>query len=332
MILSLLKWILIGFIILTIIFLLGPKPDYPMYDLKPKYLKVSLKNLDTYISEKESKIEDLKPDNEARVVWYQDSIQKTKYSLVYLHGFSSSQGEGNPVHRIFADRYGMNLYLSRIKDHGRSDDNTFKNLTPSDLIESAKEAIAIGALIGEKVILMSCSTGGTYSLMLAPEDKRVHSLIMYSPNISLRDRNAKLVTYPWGKQILNGVIGGEYNRITYTEEAKQYWNSVYHTDGIIALQALIDDGMKPEIFKNLSLPVYIGAYYKNENNQDDVVSVAAMEDMFSNISTPKNLKEMNKFPDVGRHVFTSDVMVSDFEEVLNSTYKFTENVLEITPK
>jgi len=325
------KWLMIGVGGLLVMAVLGPQPDYPIYDLKPIDLYLQLANVDDYIAEQEAKITDLKPDNEAKVVWYNDSVQVTEYALVYLHGFSSSQGEGDPVHREFAHRYGMNLYLSRLADHGRSSEDSFKGLTPKDLITSAKEAIAIGATIGKKVIVMSCSTGGTYSAMLAPSDSRIHAMLMYSPNIELADPNAKLITYPWGEYILKAVLGDNHNRIQYTPAAQQYWNSCYHTDGIIALQALLDDGMKDEYFQDITVPTLVGCYYKNATEQDHVISVDAAKVFFANIGTSDDLKVYKDFPEAGRHVFTSHIMVDDVSRVQQISYEFAEDVLQLSP-
>ena len=331
LIMKILKWLGVLFFFIIVVYLLGPKPDYPLYDLQPKYLKVQLQNVDEYVSTKESKIADLKEDNNARVVWYNDTLAKTEYSLVYLHGFSASHGEGDLVHRALAERYGMNLYLARLADHGRFSKDSFKELTPKDLIVSAKEAIAIGGLIGEKVILMSCSTGGTLSVMLAGDDPRVHSLIMYSPNIGIKDPSAKLVTYPWGEQILKLVMGGEHNIVSYSDEAKQYWNEQYHTDGIIALQALIDDGMNIDFFKEFTKPYFIGCYYRDEEHQDEIVSVEEMNKFYISSATISNKKEMKHFANVNRHVFTSKAMVKEADEVLQETFEYCEKVLNLSP-
>ncbi len=327
MIKAFLKWVLIVLTLLTTVYLLGPQPEYPMYSCEPMYLNVQLENIDQYIADKESKIVDLKSDNEANIVWYGDTIRKTEYALVYLHGFSASHEEGNPIHRDFAARYGMNLFLSRLHDHGRSSTGTFKDLTPKALIESAKEAIAIGGVIGEKVILMSCSTGGTYSIMLAPDDPRVHSLIMYSPNIALRDPAAFLITYPWGKQLLQSQLGGDHHKINYSTTASQYWNAEYHIDGIIALQSLIDDGMQDVFFKEIDKPVFVGCYYKDEKHQDPIVSVDKMIDFMEKATTESAKKRLIKFPDAGKHVFTSHIMVDSFRRTQRVTYKFAEEVL-----
>lgn len=317
--------VLVGVTTLGLLF--GPKPEFPRYALDPMYLKVQLEDLDAYVADQESNVDNLKRDNQARIVWHNDSIAKTEYSLVYLHGFSASQEEGNPVHRDFAKRYGMNLFLARLEDHGRSDPNSFEGLTPKALITSAKEAIAIGALLGEKVVVMSCSTGGTYSIMLAPDDERISALIMYSPNIAIKDPAAALVTYPWGQQLLRQVMGGETNHIDYEPAAKQYWNEDYHVDGIVAMQSLLDDGMKEEYFAEIDIPVYLGCYYQDEVHQDQVVSVEKMEWFFENITTPSAKKRFVKFPQAGRHVFTSKTMKDEFDVVQASTNSFAEEVL-----
>ena len=187
--------ILAGVYIIT-----GEKANYEPGNPVIKPLNIALDSLDAFIAEKEMSVMGLKEDNQARVVWNDSSSrQKTSYSVVYLHGFSASQEEGDPIHEKFAKRYGCNLFLSRLEDHGRLDSNTFRNLTPAKYIESAKEAVAIGQLIGDKVIIMSCSTGGTLSALLAAYNPYIHSQIMYSPNIDVYDRSSELITMPRGE-------------------------------------------------------------------------------------------------------------------------------------
>lgn len=61
-----------------------------------------------------------------------------------------------------------------------------------------------------------------------------------------------------------------------TEQAK-YWLQGYHTNGLLTLQQLIDAIVKPETFKEIKMPVFVGYYYKNEKEQDPVVSVDAIK-------------------------------------------------------
>ena len=89
--------------------------------------------LEKYISDNERQHK-LKPDNEARIIWVNDSTkQKTDYAIVYLHGFSASQEEGDPVHYQFAQNFGCNLFLHRFEDHGIDTTEPLLNVTADRL-------------------------------------------------------------------------------------------------------------------------------------------------------------------------------------------------------
>ncbi len=75
------------------------------------------------------------------------------------------------------------------------------NLTADKYWESAKEALAIGQQIGNKVILVGTSTGGTLALQLAAQYPEVYAMVLLSPNIAINDPNAWLLNNPWGLQI-----------------------------------------------------------------------------------------------------------------------------------
>src|SRR6478736_4809106 len=104
-------------IVLIGIYFLGPAPARPKYDPTIPTVPQSPDELEKYVANQESKHK-LKPDNEERIVWADSAKKKTEYSVVYIHGFSASQEEGNPVHRDFARKFGCYLYLARMADHG----------------------------------------------------------------------------------------------------------------------------------------------------------------------------------------------------------------------
>ena len=328
---KILKWLGVLLLLLAVVYALGPKVEYPAVNTEPITFDVPLETLDAYVESRESEIADIKPNNEAKIIWADSTKTKTEYAVVYLHGFSASREEGEPLHVNFAKRYGFNLYLPRLYDHGRSTKDAFKGLLPSQLVNSAKEAIAIGRLLGDKIILMSCSTGGTLSALLVPEDPSIHSMFMYSPNIDVYDPTSELIIRPWGKQMLDFVLEGEYNRIDYSDEAKKYWSEAYHSDGLLALKYLIEEEMTETLFSKIDVPVYMAYYYKDEENQDKVVSVPRMLEFFDQIGTDQALKEKDAFPEAGRHVFTSHVFAKDLEKVQIETYKFAEEILQFKP-
>lgn len=310
--------IFIGLMIIG--YFLGPKPSFELVDNEPSPMRYDVHSLDHLIDAKERSVPVIKEDNEARIVWADSIPTKTEYSIVYIHGFSASQGEGYPTHINIADSLKANLYLTRLPEHGINDLDAMKNLTPKMLVDAAKNDIAIGKSIGEKVIVMGCSTGGTLALYLAANDPEIHSLILLSPNIEVKVDALELITGPWGEQLAYNLIG-EHRVMDSTQSYIPYWSHRYHTNGLIALQALLDQTMTAEIFSKLSLPIYCAYFYKNEDIQDQVVAVDAIRKLETLISTKDAEKEFESF-ERGNHVLASIYKNDDWESVQNEVLDF----------
>lgn len=326
------KKILIVLIVLVIVYLLGPNPSKPKYTQAFPTLP-STEQLDNYIRTNEAKHK-LRPNNEARIIWAQpgDSLHSvTDYSIVYLHGFSASQEEGNPVHRNVARYFGCNLFLSRLAEHGIDTTEQLMKLTVDKYWESAVEALAIGKKLGKKVILMGTSTGATQALQLAatfPND--VAGLILYSPNIAINDPNAWLLNNPWGLQIARLVKWGKYNNPSDDRPIySQYWNKPYRLESVVALQEMLETSMNKETFKKISQPVLMLYYYKDEQNQDPVVKVSAMLEMFNELGTPASLKTKKALPNTGNHVIASPIKSADIQSVEKETISFLQNIMKL---
>lgn len=328
---KLLALILLLILVLTLVYLLGPKEEYaPIERPEISLWNLSLDSLNKYVTARDATIPNLKPDNESRIVWA-DSLRKTRYSVVYLHGFSASPMESHPVHLAFAKKFGMNIYLPLLPGHGRDDRDSFLYLEPNELVAAAKEAIAIGQLIGEDVIVMSTSTGSTLAIYLASGNPEIiDALIMYSPNIELYDDKAKLITGPWGKRIVLSAAGKYRERPkSQKQEASQYWTTTYRNEGLIALQSLIDQTMTGEVFREISQPYFIGYYFKNEQEQDKTISVKAILDFNEETKTPDDLKKLVAFPEAGEHVIANPIKSNSVGAVMDSTIWFAEQVLQI---
>ncbi len=322
-------WLLLVLTVLVIIYLIGPNPDDPQYSLQLPEFPAEASALEQMIRKKESLFK-VKPDNEARIVWA-DSASKnsTEYSIVYLHGFTASQAEGEPLHRRIAKKFGCNLYLSRLSDHGIDTTEPMVNLTVDRYWASAKEALAIGRQLGKKVILMATSTGGTLALRLAAEYPEIHSLLLLSPNIEINDPNAWLLNNPWGLQIAKMVTGGPYmdsrdQRPLY----RQYWTHHYRLEAAVALQELIETSMTTRVFNKVKQPVLLLYYYKDEIHQDSVVKVSAMHAMFRQLGTPAVLKRACAIPSAGDHVIASYIRSQDLAAVEKEATDFLTFILK----
>ncbi len=314
--------LLLVFLLLTITWFLGPKVEFEKVNLTPIQLNWDLEDIDSLLHLKESQVAHLKEDNEARVIWADSSMQKTPYSLVYIHGFSASQGEGDPIHKRLAESLGANLFLARLEGHGLATKEAFKDITPQDWIDDSKEALAIGRLIGEHVIVVSCSTGGTLSIALTPEDNSIHSLVLLSPNIEIAMPGLGMATGPWGEQLIQNIIG-EY-RLVDSTKLVQYWSGNYHSDGLLALQGLLDQTMTAEAFSKIDVPIYMAYYYKNKLEQDHVVSVPAMLEFYDQVETPTDQKHKTAFANAGDHVISSKYKNENWEDVFEDIMAYLE--------
>ena len=99
----------------------------------------------------------------------------------------------------------------------------------------------------------------------------------------------------------------------------------------MSVRSLINHTMTNETFSHLTQPIFVCGYYKDEENQDNVVSVEAMRLMMPQLGTPDAQKRMIEFP-VGAHVLTNPLRNSDVESVTNATFDFAENILGLKMK
>jgi esterase/lipase len=321
-----LKIVILSILALFVIYFLGPQPPKPVLnDVLPAV--ASIDALDSYITAMEAPHK-IKPNNQAKIIWADSSQSQTEYALVYLHGFSASQMEGDPVHQNIAKQFNCNLYLARLAEHGIDTTEDLMNLTADQYWESAKLAYAIGKQIGKKVILMSTSTGGTLALQLASVYPEIAGLILYSPNIEVFNPSAPLLDNPWGLQIGRAVLKSNYVDIKYKDSAyPKYWNSHYRIEGVVALQNLLEATMTEATFKKIHQPTLALYYYKDEAHQDNVVKVKAIQKMMQQIATPANLKMEMAIPNAGNHVIASPIVSNDIVSVEKATAKFMKEVI-----
>ncbi|MCX2575967.1 alpha/beta hydrolase [Pedobacter sandarakinus] len=324
--------VLIGFsVFLVISYLVGPKPKKPLYNTELAELP-GLNDLDVYVQSLES-LNKIKPGNQAEIIWANPLHKQTEYAVVYLHGFSASKMEGNPVHINLAKALHANLYLARLADHGVDTVAPMQYFTADRLWESSKQAYSIGKKLGKKVILVGTSTGASVAIKLAAAYPEIHSLILLSPNVAINDKNAWLLNNPWGLQIARKVVGGNERSVEdRTEEYKKYWHTHYRIEALVELQEFIESTMINSTFRKVKQPVLMLYYYKNEMEQDPVVRVDAMLKMFKQLGTVAQLKKKVAIPNAGNHVMGSYITAKDLPSVETAINDFVSNVLKLTSK
>ncbi len=325
------KIALIILLTLIVVYFLGPTPPSPQYNTEIPELP-SIEKLEDFVNLKEAQFH-TRPGNEAQIVWLDSNKSKTDYSILYLHGFSACHMEGNPIHMNLAKEFGANLYLARLQEHGLISDNNLENYSPDGVWESAKEALFIAKKLGNKVIVISTSTGSPIALKLAAEyPETVNSLINLSPNFRIKDPMARILNDPWGLQIAGLVIGEKRHVIYENEEAKKYWDTLYSVKSMVSLEELIETTTTEEILNNITCPVLSLYYFKDEAHQDNVVDVSVIPLIHSKMkSAPgKNIHKALSTP--GNHVIGSSIQSKDYNIVEEEIREFLISTLELSPK
>ncbi|MGE5458154.1 MAG: alpha/beta hydrolase [Methanococcaceae archaeon] len=251
--------------------------------------------------------------------------------MVYLHGFSGTWMDGYPVNLEFAKRYGCNLFLARLQSHGIENQNPLLDLTPENYLASAAYALGVGKSLGDSVIVMATSTGGTLALTLAKDHPEISALILYSPNVDLYDKTSSVLSMPWGLQIARFIKRSKFIQYNDPVALQKYFLQKFRIEALVSLKNLLQNTMTKESFSKIKNPVFLGYYFKNDQEQDHTVSVRRELDMFAQLGTPAGLKRKVNFPDSGVHPIACSLMSKDINHIMKETFEFAETVLKFRP-
>lgn len=199
--------------------------------------------IDQYLEQSEQQTDHIRPGLDKGVLW-RDRFNKTKTKIafVYLHGFSASRAEIEPVVSLAANEVGANIFFTRLKAHGRTSGDGFASVQAQDWIDDAREALAIGRKIGERVILVGMSTGADLAVLLANENrdaKDIAGLVLLSPNYSPAQRGAKFLAGPLGEIWARLLVGGEHSFKPKSVDHALYWTPRMPSRGLVALMDVV---------------------------------------------------------------------------------------------
>lgn len=330
--LTLLLKALLGLIALCfIVYQLGPRPAVPVFAQKQYPAAASLTELEARVQQGEAAEPGLKPGCEAKIVWADTARKaKTPIAILYLHGFGASREEGTPLPENLARRFGCNLYLARMDEHGVDEgDGNLCELTADSYVESAEQALAVAQQLGDSVVILGTSGGGGLGLFLCSRYPEVKGLVTWSPAVRVFRKSASLLTGPWALQLARWVTGKSHNDWPYRKPEYQakYWTNHQCWEGVVQFTMFLKHAMTPETFAKVHCPVFVSYYYENEEKQDKTVSVAAMREMVSQLGTPAAQRREMSFPNARDHVISSGILSSDWQGVERESAKFMEEVM-----
>ncbi len=195
-----------------------------------------------YFESIESRYDDITPGTEKRVIWAGQKETRTPYSVVYLHGYSATSEEIRPLPDLIAKALGANLVYTRLRGHGR-DGKALAKASVAEWMHDTAEALAVGRAVGDKVILLSTSTGGTMGAAAAVDakmSKDIVAMIFVSPNFGINDPAAPLLTWPAARYWLPWFVGPTISSEPDSEQHEKFWTNSYPTVGLTTLAALVE--------------------------------------------------------------------------------------------
>ncbi len=182
----------------VLVFLAGPRNAFgPNTPSARAQAPQEIAQLDDWVRKSEAAFPDIKPNNEKRIVWAGAAGQRTPWAVVYIHGFSASRLETAPMTDMVAKALGANTFYTRLTGHGRPGP-AMGEATVQDWLADAQEALRIGQTLGDKVLVISCSTGSTLATWLGAngQSAQVVGHLFWCPNLGPKNPGQKSSTAP----------------------------------------------------------------------------------------------------------------------------------------
>jgi esterase/lipase len=285
-------------------FLAGPRNEFGATMPNPRPLPPdNILALDDWLKGSEAAYPDIKPGNAKGIAWNSSAKQRTPWAVVYLHGFSASRLETAPVTDLVAKTLGANAFHTRLTGHGRGG-AAMGEATVQDWMADAIEAVRIGQTLGERVLVISCSTGSTLAtwLALTPEGSQVAAHVFISPNFGPKDKRSELINGHWGQKIALALQGETRGWTPETPLEANAWTSRYPTRALFPMMAMVKSVRESDlsVFQTPLLVLY--------SESDETVDPIETQAAFTRIGAPlKSIEAVNYSKSKGQHVLAGAI-------------------------
>jgi len=302
-----------------VLFAAGPRnafgPETPAARVAPPQ---EITQLDAWVAKSESAWKDIRPGNQKGIVWNSPAKERTPWAVVYVHGFSASRLETAPLTEQVAKALGANVVYTRLTGHGRTGD-AMAEASPQEWMADTLEAVQLGRTVGERVLVISCSTGSTLATWLGtrPEGQQVAAQVFVSPNFGPKDKRSEIINGPWGHQIAY-LLQGDYRGEPSADPAEAAaWTNRYPTSALFPLMALVKKVRESDL-SGFKAPVLV-LYSERDQTVDPLETKAAFARFGS---AQKVLKAVEYSEAKGQHVLAGNVRAP------NATAPMAEDILK----
>ena len=174
-------------------------------------------------------------------------------------------------------------------------------------MQDLTETFQIGSMIGDKVIIISCSTGGTLvaaGMARGIFSDQLISTVFFAPNFGVQDRMAPLLTWPLARYWAPLIAGEMQTNNPRNHLHARYWTTSYPTISLIPMMQLIDIVDDAELGTS-TVPTLF--YFSPD---DKVVDPQKTENFIAHWRGPKEIMRINgnDSEDELNHLITGQVV------------------------
>ena len=264
------------------------------------------------IAAAEALVPNLREGCEKQVIWADKPNQKTPISVVFIHGFSASAGELRPLPDIVAKGLGANLFFTRLRGHGQ-DGAAFGAAKFDEWLSDTIEAFEIAQTIGDRVVVIGCSTGCTLAALAMAKGQKPMAAVFVSPNFGLRHKIGQFLLDLPGIRHFGHLIGGKTRSFPVLNELHaQYWTTSYPVSAVYPMRDAVIAARRID-HAQIKTPVLFAL-----NDDDQVISPKAAKSVMRKWGGP-----MHHIPliqtaddDAMGHVMAGDVFSPNQTEPL----------------
>lgn len=302
---------LIVLVALALGFYLGPRVPV---DTTVRFDPAAIGNdPEAYLAREEAAIPDIRDGLQKEIVWADPETKaRTPLSIVYIHGFSASKGETRPLSDEVAAALGANLFYTRLTGHGE-DGAAMAKGTVNAWINDYAEALAIGRMIGDRVIVIAASTGGALATWAATQphfSDKVAAMALISPNYGVQAEGAGILTMPWGGEIARLIVGKERGFTPENALHAKFWTTSYPTSATLPMAALMDLARTSPVDRITIPALFIFS------DDDKVVQPKLTREIASRWGASHELVPVERNDDPSNHVIAGDALSPSTTDVL----------------
>ena len=214
---------------------------------------VDIGSIEKHILSGEEAIPNLRQNIGKKILWAHKPHQKTPLSIVFIHGFSATRVELSPVIEKVAKALGANVFFTRLCGHGQ-DGEALSSATFNDWISDTEEAIDVGKVIGDEIIIIGSSTGCSIIHSILEKQTKIKSAIYVSPNFGPSSIKGHFLRVPGAKWFIPLILGREHSFTPKNSEHERCWTTRYPTKALFAVK----DSVVAAYFanhRNIRLPI-----------------------------------------------------------------------------